>query len=300
MLVAPCCAAPCPQAFKLNVTAVISQRQRCRLPALPRAPDHLPGRPVFRLRRWAAAARGRTWPPAQAPAGTVGGEAAAAAAVKVAAGSAPSSIANHHGQQGQQQGSSNGANNGSSSVAGSSSVGLEVAAAAGGIEVRDGEAAVAAAAAAAAGSAPFPGQHVYISHDSNDDDEYLDADLAAADLAIAELEVAGLDDGEETVGTGDSPAPLPAPAGIGFSSGSGPGGGGSFAPAAEPDAGHAAGGRPIQAQPALLHCRTHVTMAVRVPRALRVVPNALLGYAGGCRARCPAAALSPCRTPSAC
>ena len=221
-------------AFRMNVTAVVSQRQRRRLPAMP---DHLPGRPVFRLRRWAAAARGRTWPPEGQPAAAAG----AAAAVP----------------QQQQNGS----------IAGSSSSAS--------LGVGPDAAGVAAAAAEASSGAPFPGQHVYISHDENDSDEYEGGD-AAQEVAVAEVAVAELE---------DVPAPPSSSSSDNGSSSSSNGSTGSSSSAASwQPAAEAAGQPPAQrGTQALLHCRTRVTMAVRVPRPLRVVPNALLGYAGASR-----------------
>ena len=240
-------------AFRLNVTAVVSQRQRRRLPAMP---DHLPGRPVMRLRRWAAAARGRTWPPPEGQAAVSGG--AAAQAVGEAAG-----------VDAQQAGSSS-----NSSASSSGTISPDSAAA--------GATAAAAAAAAASddsSAVPFPGQHVYISHDENDSDEYDDAggELAAADLAVVSLDAAT----SSATGYGSSDG-----ARSGYSSAS---------IAALPSQQTAAGaaGQQQQAQAAgqqgpraLLHCRTRVTMAVRVPGPLKVVPNALLGYAGGFQPSC--------------
>lgn len=242
-------------AFRLNVTAVVSQRQRRRLPAMP---DHLPGRPVMRLRRWAAAARGRTWPPPGGQAAASGGGAAEAAAEAA-------------GVDVQQAGSSS--SNGSASSSGNRSL----------------DAAAAAAAASDDSSAvPFPGQHVYISHDENDSDEYDDAggELAAADLAVVNLDAAT----SSASGYGSS-----SEASSGFSSASS-----AALPSQQTAAG--AAGQQQQAQAArqqgpqaLLHCRTRVTMAVRVPGPLKVVPNALLGYAGGFRSSLGGACASVCR-----
>lgn len=235
------------QAFKLNVTAVLSQRQRRRLPPLPRPPDHLPGRPVFRLRRWAAAARGRKWPAED-------GSAAAAAELQPwAAGPA-----------------------GTASRAGTPAP-PPPAEAATGTAAAGAPAAVAAAAAAAAEAAPFPGERVYISHDVNDEDEYAEEpELASAGITVAELEMAELDE--------DTPPPPSSSATIdGSSSSSLSSSSSSSSSAAGPAGGAGRGVSPGPApggQHALLHCRAHVTMAVRVPGALRVVPNALLGYAG--------------------
>ncbi len=239
-------------AFRLNVTAVVSQRQRRRLPAMP---DHLPGRPVQRLRRWAAAARGRTWP---APEGVAGSTAAAAATTAAAA-------------EPMQEASSSSSSNGSSERSGA---GPEAAATA------------AVATVDESSAVPFPGQHVYISHDENDSDEYDEADSL---LAAAELAPGGLGDA------------VPAPSSSNGSSsssdsshGSSGGGGGDSSSSSsvlpsQQAAADAVGMQQGQAarQPgprAVLHCRTRVTMAVRVPGPLRVVPNALLGYAGqqGC------------------
>ncbi|PRW58005.1 kinase [Chlorella sorokiniana] len=248
-------------AFRLNVTAVVSQRQRRRLPAMP---DHLPGRPVMRLRRWAAAARGRAWPPPEGASG-----AAAAAAAAAAAGAAAAA---------EQQGNSNGS--ASSSEAGP-------------------EAAQAAAAADDDSSAvPFPGQHVYISHDENDSDEYDEADgeLAAADLAAADLgEMSaswyGSSNGSGSSSGTNGSSGSSSGSGSGSSSGangsSGSGSGSGTAVLSTQQTAVDAAGQQVQVQAggqagprALLHCRTRVTMAVRVPGPLKVVPNALLGYAG--------------------
>ena len=222
-------------AFRLNVTAVVSQRQRRRLPAMP---DHLPGRPVMRLRRWAAAARGRTWPPEEGPASS-----AAAAAAGMA--------------EAQQAAIGVNVSSGSSGSSGGAAP----------------EVAVAAAAAADDGSSavPFPGQHVYISHDENDSDEYEEAD---GELTVAELE-------------GVAPATYGGSSGSTQNNGSSSSSSGTSSNIAvlpsQQTAADAAGQQAaaLAGPGALLHCRTRVTMAVRVPGPLKVVPNALLGYAGG-------------------
>lgn len=242
------------QAFKLNVSAVVSERLPRRLPM----PDHLPGRPVYRLRRWAAAARGRTWPPESSGSGVDVGSSSSTSSRSSSSAGEPPSAAQLPGPGASSAGGGGSSSNGAAAQGAAPDVA--------------GAAAVAAAAAAAAGSAPFPSQHVYISHDEHDEDEYVGpAELAAA-AEVAELAVAELEADEDEDRSGQ-------PGGLG------PAGG------LQADAGQLAtlyaggdGGRPGQGQgpgrQALLHCRTQVTMAVRVPKALRVVPNALLGYAG--------------------
>eukprot|EP00887_Chlorella_sp_A99_P008046 scaffold12.g8046.t1 len=128
------------EAFRLTMVAVVSDHRR-RLPHLPRPPDHLPGRPVYRLRRWAARMRGRAWPPAeQEP--PAEGRAAALLAPGPAApplGAPPGSPAD------------------------------------------DGSGATAAAGLAAAASAsaphlaPLPEEHVYISQDEEEEHTAMDA-----------------------------------------------------------------------------------------------------------------------------
>ncbi|KAL4858298.1 Protein NRT1/ PTR FAMILY 8.1 [Chlorella vulgaris] len=278
------------EAFKLNVSAAISQQQRRRLPHLPRPPSHLPGRPVFRLRRWAAAARGRTWPPPDA-AGKAGQPAAAPGAAAAAAAPRDAGGATAYLNGGSSSSSSSSSNSFGSRSAGAGSVGEG----AGELSVRQGDAAVTLAAAAAVDGAPFPEQHVYISHDSNDDDEYADSELEAAELAVAELAVAELDSEIGTLAA-TSPAAsssidrldLAVEADI---------------QDAAPMSGIGSIGRQQQQQQAQqqqaqgrqasLHCRTQVTMAVRVPRALKVVPSALLGYAGSLLLRTVLAATLP-------
>ena len=235
-------------AFRLNVTAVVSQRQRRRLPVMP---DHLPGRPVQRLRRWAAAARGRTWP---APEGVAGSTAAAAPATAAV--------------EPMQEASSSSSSNGSSERSGA---GPEAAATA------------AVATVDESSAVPFPGQHVYISHDETDSDEYDEADslLAAAELAPADLGDAALAPPSSSNGSSGSSDNSHGSSG----GGSGDGSSSSSVLPSQQAAADAAGMQRGQAagQPgprAVLHCRTRVTMAVRVPGPLRVVPNALLGYAG--------------------
>ncbi|KAL4457371.1 hypothetical protein ABPG75_012236 [Micractinium tetrahymenae] len=248
------------QTFKLNVTAVVSKRQLRRLPV----PDHLPGRPVYRLRRWAAAARGRTWPAEGSIAS--GGSRSGSSADQLAAGA-------------QLAGYSAGST-ASSGGSGTNGAAAQVAA-----PEAAGAAAVAAAAAAAAGSAPFPSEHVYISHDENDEDEYMGpAELAAA-AEVAELAVAELEAEEHPTGSMQT-------AGAAGSMAAGAASG-SQHHAQQPGGGGGGSERQGQGQQALLHCRAQVTMAVRVPKALKVVPNALLGYAGSLLLRAVLSATLP-------
>ncbi|KAI7838703.1 hypothetical protein COHA_007500 [Chlorella ohadii] len=204
-----------------------------------------------RLRRWAAAARGRTWP---APEGVAGSTAAAAPATAAV--------------EPMQEASSSSSSNGSSERSGA---GPEAAATA------------AVATVDESSAVPFPGQHVYISHDENDSDEYDEADslLAAAELAPADLGDAALAPPSSSNGSSGSSDNSHGSSG----GGSGDGSSSSSVLPSQQAAADAAGMQRGQAagQPgprAVLHCRTRVTMAVRVPGPLRVVPNALLGYAG--------------------
>jgi hypothetical protein len=125
--------------------------------------------------------------------------------------------------------------------------------------------------------APFPEQHVYISHDSNDDEEYADSELEAAELAVAELAVAELDSETGTLAATGTPASssidrLDLAVEADIQDAASMSGTGSIHRQQQQ--------QQVQGRQASLHCRTQVTMAVRVPRALKVVPSALLGYAG--------------------
>lgn len=229
---------PPKQALKVSMVAVVSDRPRWRR-LLPRPPDHLPGRPVQRLRRWAARARGHAWPQAGAMTG----------------------------QQLEQQ-----------------QFGGE------GVEVAAGAAAAAAAAAegglAAAGAqlAPLPGEDIYMSHDDEtaelEVEEYvMDAEAAASTYGIqgssgvgGEPTAAALAKQAEGV-THDLPRQrqqlerLNVRVQVSWCKGSC-----LLAGAHSQPPGHLTGYLtvlPIQ-----------VTMAVRVPGPLQVVPNPLLGYAG--------------------
>ena len=158
------------EAFRLNVVAVLqSQGRRRRIPRIP-TPDHLPGRPVSRLQKWAANARQR------APSGDKQEVVDVDENIDVLVDIERQELAD--------------------------------------VDVQN-----------LAGSAPFPSEKIYLSQDDNvgevDEEKY--ARVSREDVEQS--------------------------------------------PTAEGSTVH-------------LHCRVNVTMAVRVPTALKVIPNPLLGYAG--------------------
>lgn len=158
------------EAFRLNVVAVLqSQGRRRRIPRIP-TPDHLPGRPVSRLQKWAANARQR------APSGDKQEVVDVDENINVLVDIERQELAD--------------------------------------VDVQN-----------LAGSAPFPSEKIYLSQDDNvgEEDEEKYARVSREDVEQS--------------------------------------------PTAEGSTVH-------------LHCRVNVTMAVRVPTALKVIPNPLLGYAG--------------------
>ncbi|KAI8100554.1 hypothetical protein M9434_004946 [Picochlorum sp. BPE23] len=160
------------ESFRLNVVAVLqSQGRRRRIPRIP-TPDHIPGRPVSRLQKWAANARQK------APLGDKDSEAVVHVEEDI------NVLVDIEGQ--------------------------ELA----DVDVQN-----------LADSAPFPSEKIYLSQGDSVSEE------------------------EEEKGAGESREE------VGQSSASANG-------------------------TVHLHCRVNVTMAVRVPTALKVIPNPLLGYAG--------------------
>eukprot|EP00889_Picochlorum_renovo_P003233 jgi/Picre1/30263/NNA_005629.t1 len=160
------------ESFRLNVVAVLqSQGRRRRIPRIP-TPDHIPGRPVSRLQKWAANARQK------APLGDKDSEAVVHVEEDI------NVLVDIEGQ--------------------------ELA----DVDVQN-----------LADSAPFPSEKIYLSQGDSVSEE------------------------EEEKGAGES----------------------------REEAGQSSASANGTVH---LHCRVNVTMAVRVPTALKVIPNPLLGYAG--------------------
>lgn len=201
------------QAFRLTCVTVLSERPERHLPRI-RRPTHLPGRPVYRLRRWAARARGGRVPPE--PTVLQGREPTPRAATAV----------------------------------------LERPVA----ELEASRLVVGSAECLSStfGDLPPDGREVYFTHDDED---------ATGHGEEHEDEV---QDHEEARATSTEAAAPEAPAA-----------------GAARDSGAA---RDLDTQ---LHCRTEVTMAIRVPAALMAVPNPILGYTGSVLLRAVLSAALP-------
>lgn len=213
--------------FKLNLVAVLGSKRRRRRPGLP---DHLPGRPVDRLKQWAAKARGREW-----------GD------------NAKSSISTA---------STNGNGTTSSTMDTTASTTINV----------DEPTLL----------APFPNSKVYLSGDKDDmEDGVLNSDLSYTeesetgsgsssdeDILVYDIttEKEAWETSDEVLESEESSGELEAMNSTEISMNTG----------SSTDTVSVS----KLAESPVLECKVHVTMAVKVPGPLRVVPNTLLGYAG--------------------
>ena len=241
------------ESFKVNLVAVLRQPSRSRarwrrnIPNIS-APDHLPGRPVYRLRRWAARARGREWPknhPSEVTTEPMRNQSVDEDMEGENLDRASSIVAPSIADDGDLE----------EDAAETADVGILDMNGLDTIDIDD-----------PISSAPFPSERLYITHAEDSSGDVVDE---VEDLAFASHHI---ETAKRHTTSAETEVQLE----------------GSHSAACDHD-----GISIDQSQksfslqksdrivtPTILQCRVNVTVAIRVPRPLRVVPNPLLGYAG--------------------
>ena len=224
--------------FQLNLVAVLrARRTRVRRPRLP---DHIPGRPVMRLRQWAAR---------RAKSREVGLEIS-------------------------------GGGGGGGNVVSYAEIDDDISSTTMVVEL-DGGVDVDVDVDDLSSSAPFPSQKIYISGSRDDDDEDVEDDededeidgivndpvvvLLQDSMSSEEIRVDEKSENELETSSSTTTTTTTTTTSLSKLSSSS-----SSSSSSSPNP-----------TIIMLDCKVHVTMAVKVPGPLRVVPNRLLGYAGG-------------------
>lgn len=264
------------EAFKVNLVAVLCRpaarkRNRWRR-TLPRisAPDHLPGRPIYRLRRWAARARGRDWPLKE---NTTEGQKSTSSSVLEF--QEEYEEVDVYGSNVYQDSADN--DSVKNRAIDDKEGGILVVTSLDSIDVDD-----------PSSSAPFPSEQVYMSQDKDSDSDVKDMSDPLILDDMKEIQWRNKVQGTQLYSEEEQTHSLSSdsfdfPDGVDS----------NFAATNDIDPAENTQLSVVSSEAALLDCRVSVTVAVRIPGPLLVVPNPLLGYAGSLLLRTALSATLP-------